>query len=99
MPLELLSFVGRARELEEVGRLLSGSRLLTLTGAGGSGKTRLALEAAGHLARGFEDGACLVELAPLSDPDLVAGALARSLGMRDPTELLAIRGYRTLPLS
>src|SRR5215212_1687916 len=47
LPLELLSFVGRARELEEVGRLLSGSRLLTLTGAGGSGKTRLALEAAG----------------------------------------------------
>ena len=87
LPLELSSFVGRARELEEVGRLLSGSRLLTLTGAGGSGKTRLALEAAGHLAREFEDGACLVELAPLSDPDLVAGALASSLGVRDQPDL------------
>ena len=87
LPLEPSSFVGRERELEEVGRLLSRSRLLTLTGAGGSGKTRLALQAAGHLARGFDDGACLVELAPLSDPDLVAGTLARSLGVRDQSDI------------
>src|SRR3712207_38450 len=68
LPLELSSFVGREKELAEVGRLLKNSRLLTLTGPGGCGKTRLALVAAGDLVEGFEDGAWLVELAPLADP-------------------------------
>jgi predicted ribonuclease YlaK len=56
LPSELSSFVGREKELAEVMRLLEDARLLTLTGSGGCGKTRLALAAAGELAEGFEDG-------------------------------------------
>jgi predicted ATPase/DNA-binding CsgD family transcriptional regulator len=94
--LELSSFVGREKELTEVKRLLEDSRLLTLTGPGGCGKTRLALVAAGDLAGGFEDGAWLVELASLADPALVQGAVASTLGVREqpgstPTETLS--GY------
>src|SRR3712207_4426159 len=70
LPLELSSFVGREKELAEVKRLLEDTRLLTLTGPGGCGKTRLALEAAGELAEDFEDGVWLVELASLADPSL-----------------------------
>ena len=68
LPLQLTSFVGREHEIAEVERLLAGTRLLTLTGSGGAGKTRLALEVAGGLLREFADGVWLVELAPLSDP-------------------------------
>ena len=83
LPLELSSFVGREKELAEVRRLLEDSRLLTLTGPGGCGKTRLALVAAGNLVGGFEDGAWLVELASLADPALVQGAVASALGVRE----------------
>ncbi len=69
--LELSSFVGREREIAEVKRLLADHRLLTLTGPGGCGKTRLALVVAVDLVEEFEDGVWLVELASLSDPDLV----------------------------
>jgi predicted ATPase/DNA-binding NarL/FixJ family response regulator len=94
--LELSSFVGREKELAEVKRLLGETRLLTLTGSGGCGKTRLALAAAGELAEGFEDGAWLVELAPLADPSLVVQAVAATLGVREQpgrslTEMLS--GY------
>ena len=75
-------------------RLLEDNRLLTLTGSGGCGKTRLALAAAGELVGGFEDGAWLVELASLADPALVQGAVASVLGVREqpgspPTEALS----------
>ena len=83
LPLELSSFVGREKELAEVKRLLEDNRLLTLTGSGGCGKTRLALAAAGELVGGFEDGAWLVELASLADPSLVRGAVASALGVRE----------------
>jgi predicted ATPase/DNA-binding CsgD family transcriptional regulator len=63
--------------------LLEDSRLLTLTGAGGCGKTRLALATAGELSEGFEEGVWLVELAPLADPSLVAQAVAAILGVRE----------------
>jgi non-specific serine/threonine protein kinase len=94
--LELSSFVGREKELAEVERLLEDSRLLTLTGSGGCGKTRLALAAAGELSEGFEEGVWLVELAPLADPSLVAQAVAATLGVREQpgrslTEMLS--GY------
>jgi predicted ATPase len=90
LPLELTSFVGREREKAEVGRLLEDSRLLTLTGPGGSGKTRLALTVASEAKRGFEDGVWLVELAPLSGPDLVPQAVASALGVREsPGTMLA----------
>ncbi len=84
MPLELSSFVGRQREIAEVEeRLLADNRLLTLTGPGGCGKTRLALKVASEVAERFEDGAWLVELASLSDPDLVAQAVASALKVRE----------------
>jgi hypothetical protein len=60
LPAELTSFVGRRQELREVKRLLTVTRLLTLTGSGGAGKTRLALHAAADMSRGFPDGAWLV---------------------------------------
>jgi predicted ATPase/DNA-binding CsgD family transcriptional regulator len=81
--LELSSFVGREKELTDVKRLLEEARLLTLTGSGGCGKTRLALEAAQGLVEGFEDGVWLVELAPLADPSLVPQAVASTLGVRE----------------
>ncbi|MGB3682258.1 MAG: BTAD domain-containing putative transcriptional regulator [Rubrobacteraceae bacterium] len=93
LPLPLTSFVGREAELEEVRRLVRRDRLVTLTGAGGSGKTRLALEVARSLAKDltdssakglgadFPDGIWLVELASLRDPSLVARELASVLGV------------------
>ena len=70
------SFVGRAQELEEVAKLVRGSRLVTITGVGGAGKTRLALQAAGTMAAEFDDGVWLVDLAPLSEGDLVIQQVA-----------------------
>src|SRR5712692_2136926 len=88
LPQPLTSFIGRERDIAELIRLLSHSRLLTLTGAGGCGKTRLALEVAGEMCRGgsesrpYADGVWLVELAPLGDAALVPQAVATALGMR-----------------
>src|SRR5215469_6750316 len=83
LPAELTSFVGRRAELREVKRLLVTTRLLTLTGSGGAGKTRLALRAAADMARGFPDGAWLVLLAPVRDPLLVTQAVFGALGVHD----------------
>jgi predicted ATPase len=80
LPAELTSFVGRRQELREVKRLLGATRLLTLTGSGGSGKTRLALRAAAEMARGFPDGARLVLLASVQDPMLVPQAVSARWG-------------------
>jgi predicted ATPase/DNA-binding SARP family transcriptional activator/DNA-binding CsgD family transcriptional regulator len=83
LPTSLTSFVGREKALSEVKRLLSMTRLLTLTGAGGSGKSRFALEVARDLLGAYPDGVWLVELAPLLDPALVPQAVARALGVRE----------------
>jgi non-specific serine/threonine protein kinase len=83
LPAELTSFVGRRGELAEVKRLLAGSRLVTLTGVGGVGKTRLALRAAAELRRAFRDGVWMVQLDQLRDPALVAQAVAEALGLQD----------------
>jgi predicted ATPase len=83
LPFQLSSFVGREREISEVRRLLEDNRLLTLTGSGGCGKTRLALAVASELVGDFDDGAWWVELASLSDPDLVPQAMASALGVRE----------------
>ena len=84
LPLQLTSFVGREREVADLqGLLTTEARLLTLTGPGGSGKTRLALAVSFGLAERFEDGVWWVELAPLSDPALVPQAVAQALMIRE----------------
>lgn len=83
LPVQLTAFIGREREIEALGQLLGGLRLLTLTGAGGSGKTRLALEVARQAAPGFRDGVGWVELAGLADGELVAQQVAATLGIRE----------------
>jgi len=74
------SFIGREGELAAVRALVGGSRLVTLTGAGGAGKTRLGLQVAAGLADGAGDGVWFADLAPLRDPDLVAVTVADVLG-------------------
>jgi len=83
LPAALTSFVGRRGEVAGIRRLLGETRLLTLTGVGGLGKTRLALEAAGVSRKSFADGVWLVDLAPVQDPSEVAGTAARALGLPD----------------
>ncbi|AWK72950.1 LuxR family transcriptional regulator [Rhodococcus oxybenzonivorans] len=83
LPHELTSFVGRRHELAESKRLLSASRLVTLTGIGGVGKTRLALRLAQTVHRQFPDGVWLVELGELRDTSLLADVVAAALGVRD----------------
>ena len=83
LPAQMTSFVGRQHELVELSRLLSTSRLLSLAGPGGVGKTRLALQLASDLASRFPDGVWLIELGPLGVPELVAQAIATALGIRE----------------
>ena len=81
LPAQLSTFVGRARELSEVRALVESSRLVTLTGAGGCGKTRLSLQVAAELLDGSGDGVWLVELAAVSDPDAVPSVIIEALGI------------------
>jgi len=83
LPLELTSFIGRETELSAVKHMLSSSRLVTLTGIGGVGKTRLALRAAADVATDFADGVALVELGEVHDGLLVIDVVASSLRLRD----------------
>ena len=83
LPSPLTSFVGRVRETGQVRSLLRRTRLLTLTGAGGCGKTRLALYVTSIVAGEFRDGVWTVDLASLSERDLIAQAVAATLGIRD----------------
>ena len=83
LPQQVTSFIGREKELAEVKALLEKSRLVTLTGCGGCGKTRLALQAAADMLDGSGDGVWLVELAPLGDPELVPQTVAGVLGMKE----------------
>ena len=83
LPTPLTSFVGRDQETAEIDKLLAGARLVTLTGAGGAGKTRLALRAASDQAPDFQDGAAWVNLADQSDPDLIAAETAAALDIAE----------------
>ncbi|MGV0626840.1 helix-turn-helix transcriptional regulator [Mycolicibacter minnesotensis] len=96
----LTSFVGRDTELAELKDLVAGNRLVTLTGTGGVGKTRLALQLADALADDFRDGAWCVDLSPITDPDLLLDRVTHTLGLPDlsdrapaetPTRFLADR--------
>jgi predicted ATPase/class 3 adenylate cyclase len=98
LPVPSWPLIGRERELAELERLvLSGRRLITLTGPGGSGKTRLAVQVAAELCDSFTDGVFFVALAPLEQVDLVPGAIAAALGFRADTDLTeTLRSTRTL---
>jgi predicted ATPase len=81
LPAQLTSFVGREDEIAEVRQLLGRTRLLTLTGAGGSGKTRLALQVAGEVLTEYRDGSFFADLSSVTDPALVPSAVADALGV------------------
>ena len=83
LPRPLTSFIGRERELAQARRLLAGSYLVTLTGPGGSGKTRLCIALAAEVAGDYPDGVFFVPLAPVRDPELVPSTIAQSLGLQD----------------
>ncbi len=83
LPVQTTSFVGREKEIEESLRRLEKTRLLTLMGTGGTGKTRLALEIGARVINEFRDGVWLVELAPITDPDRVVETVASAVGARE----------------
>lgn len=90
LPLQLSSFIGREKELAEIQALLQNSRLLTLVGTGGTGKTRLSIQAAHHLLDDYLDGIWLVEFAPIFDPLLVPRTTAVAIGLRDEPQHLVV---------
>lgn len=92
LPHQLTSFVGRVAEMEEARALLCSYRLLTLTGAGGTGKTRLGLQLAAEVLDHYPDGVWLVELAPLMDPNLVPQTIAETLEIRDEASAGVVPG-------
>ena len=83
LPVQLTSFVGRGPQLTQLRAMLAENRLVTFTGAGGVGKTRLAIQVAAQMASEFDDGVWYVDLAPITDPDLVPVTVARALGLPD----------------
>jgi predicted ATPase/class 3 adenylate cyclase/DNA-binding CsgD family transcriptional regulator len=83
LPMQLTSFVGRGVQMSDVSRLLDEDRLVTLTGAGGAGKTRLAVELAARLSSSIPDGVWYVDLAPITHSEVVPVAVARALGLPD----------------
>ncbi len=83
LPVQLTSFVGRQAEMKRLRESVSGNRLVTLTGAGGVGKTRLAVQITAQLTGEFGDGVGYVDLAPITDPELVPVTVARALGLLD----------------
>jgi len=86
IPIPMTSFIGREKEVKEVADLLSKSRLVTLTGSGGVGKTRLAIQVVADILDSFPDGVWFLDLAPLSDPALVPYTLANLFGLREPVD-------------
>ena len=83
LPVQLTTFIGREKEVEQIKKGLGKSRLVTLTGSGGTGKTRLLLQVASELLDHFKDGVWFIELAPIIDPDLVPNSVASVLGVRE----------------
>ena len=87
LPKPLTRFIGRERELAQAKRLLQGSSLVTLTGPGGSGKTRLCIAVAAEVAGDYPDGVYFVPLAPVRDPGLVPSTIVQSIGLQDARDV------------
>jgi len=83
LPPQVTSFIGRTKEIAEIGELVGRSRLVTLTGPGGTGKTRLSLRVADTVKDAFPDGVFFVELAPIMDPGLIPTTIAQAIGLRE----------------
>jgi predicted ATPase/class 3 adenylate cyclase len=83
LPIQLTSFIGREKEMGEIKALVDSARLVTLTGSGGTGKTRLSLEAGAQLLSAFAHGVWLIELAPLVDPTQIMIAIAQAFGLQE----------------
>lgn len=83
LPVQLTSFIGREKDITEIKKLLSGTRLISLLGPGGTGKTRISLQVAADLIDDFENGVWFIELAPLSDPAFITTTIARTLGINE----------------
>src|SRR5580765_5548703 len=89
LPRQLGRFVGRSQEMADVAALLASDRLVTVTGTGGSGKTRVALEVGARLQDRFPDGVAFVDLAPIRDADLVPATIAAALDVgRHPRQTI-----------
>ena len=96
LPIQLTTFIGREKEIVDVKRDLELHRLVTLTGSGGTGKTRLSLQVAAELLEEFDHGVWFVELAPLSDPDLIPRTILSTIGIieqRGKTSLEVLQEY------
>jgi predicted ATPase/class 3 adenylate cyclase len=100
LPAQASAFLGRQREVAEVTELLATTRVLTLTGAGGAGKSRLALRVAADAGMRFADGVFFVDLAPISEPDAIAAQIASALGLSESAadDLTDAIGHRALLL-
>jgi predicted ATPase/class 3 adenylate cyclase len=95
LPAQLTSFVGREEQMAEIKQLFGHTRLLTLTGPGGTGKTRLALQVAAETLGDYQDGSFLVDLSPITDPALVPAVIARALGVSETPGVPTIEDLRT----
>ena len=82
LPSQMTTFIGRRREAEELGELVARSRLVTLTGPGGTGKTRLSIQVATQARESYPSGAFFVDLSPITDPDLIPSTITAALGLR-----------------
>ena len=94
LPAPTTRFIGREQQIDEIRRLLGSSRLLTLTGAGGCGKTRLVLQLAADISEMYVDGVWLVDLAALTDAELVPQVVAQTVGVRDVPGRAVMEGRR-----
>ena len=90
LPAELTTFIGREAELDALGGLLRRGPLVTVAGAAGCGKTRIALEAAARQLPRFQHGVWLVELGPISQPELIADAIAAAIGLKPGSQARAV---------
>src|SRR5262245_12527585 len=94
LPVQLTSFIGRQRELAALQQVLSTARLVTVTGAGGSGKTRLAVEVASLVGETFADGAHFVSLAAINDPTLLLPTIAQALRLAEAPDQLVFESLK-----